>query len=179
MKHSSKSLYEHTKKIRDIINNPRKRHVLLKNIALWNQLCSCLDVIEDSDLAIDAYYYKDLCEKGWGKILINLLAATSILRPAVCHKIPLCSLWKCHSRIDDYPRLKYISEIRDDSIGHPTHRDRKKGRPISCSLYFTPDAEPERIPAPFVLLRWAIWVQRYVDSDFIKDREKRRFRNPA
>jgi hypothetical protein len=45
-------------------------------------------------------------------------------------------------KIDNYPRLKDISEIRDDSIGHPTYRDRKKGRPISYHFISRPTLSP-------------------------------------
>lgn len=48
-------MYKYTQEIRKFINKPRKQYILLKNHKFWNQLCSSLDVIEDSDLAIDAY----------------------------------------------------------------------------------------------------------------------------
>ena len=48
-------MYKYLQEIRGFVNKPRKQFNLLKNHKLWNQLCSSLDVIEDSDLAIDAY----------------------------------------------------------------------------------------------------------------------------
>ena len=48
-------MYKQTQRIRDIINNPRIQYTLLKNQGLWWQLCSSLDVIDDSDLAIAVY----------------------------------------------------------------------------------------------------------------------------
>jgi len=41
--------------IRGFINNPRKQAGLLRDSAAWNKLCSALDVIGDTELAIDSY----------------------------------------------------------------------------------------------------------------------------
>jgi len=41
--------------IRDLINKPRKQHLVLRNNHLWNQLCSSLDVVQDTDIAMEAY----------------------------------------------------------------------------------------------------------------------------
>jgi len=40
-------------KIRYFINGPVRQHQLLKNTATWFQLCSCLDVLGDTELAIN------------------------------------------------------------------------------------------------------------------------------
>jgi len=48
--------------IRDLINQPRKKHFLLMDSAQWYQLCSSMDVIGDTELAIDAYLPK-FCPK--------------------------------------------------------------------------------------------------------------------
>src|SRR5437764_15473733 len=41
--------------IRDCVNEPRKQHQLMQDSTLWNQLCTAMDVIEDTDLAMGAY----------------------------------------------------------------------------------------------------------------------------
>jgi len=41
--------------------------------------------------------------------------------------INLCKSLGIGQRIDNYPRLREIREIRNDSIGHPTKRDRRRG----------------------------------------------------
>ena len=43
------------RRIRDLINEPRKRRLLIKRGPLWHQLCASLDAIGDSQLAIAAY----------------------------------------------------------------------------------------------------------------------------
>lgn len=127
MKQSNKSLYEHSKRIRDLINNPRKRHVLLKNRALWNQLCSCLDVIGDSELAIDAYSARSFGEEDGTEYLAiyGLLQALFLQQDAIRN---LCESLGIPRLIENYPRLQEVREIRNDSIGHPTKKDRNRGR---------------------------------------------------
>jgi len=51
----SKSLYEATKVIRELVKKTMKQYSLMQNKPKWNQLYSSLYVIEDSDLAISAY----------------------------------------------------------------------------------------------------------------------------
>ena len=37
--------------VRDFINRARKQHTLLKDSRAWNQLCSSLDIVGDTELA--------------------------------------------------------------------------------------------------------------------------------
>mgnify|MGYP000972488961 CR=1 FL=1 len=41
--------------IRDLVNGARRKHGLLNERASWHQLCSSLDVIGDTELALDSY----------------------------------------------------------------------------------------------------------------------------
>ena len=50
-----KSIAELESEIRDFINRPRKQTKLLSDLASWNMLCSALDVIGDTELALEAY----------------------------------------------------------------------------------------------------------------------------
>lgn len=126
-------MYEYIKVIRDFINNPRTQYFLLKNRALWFQLCSCMDVIEDSELAIAAYSEGNFRESDGDKLLViyGLLQALFLQQDAV---INLCESLKIHETIDNYPKLKVIREIRNDSIGHPTKRNGRKGQPNSYNF---------------------------------------------
>lgn len=119
-------MYEHIEIIRDFVNRPRKQYFLLKNQALWFQLCSCMDTIEDSELAVCAYSEGNFRDNDGDKYLViyGLLQALFLQQDAV---INLCESLKISKKIDDYPKLKEIRELRNDSIGHPTKRDRRKG----------------------------------------------------
>jgi transcription termination factor NusB len=48
--------------------------------------------------------------------------------------INLCESLKIPATIDNYPKLKEIREIRNESIGHPTKRNRGKGQTISSNF---------------------------------------------
>lgn len=121
---------ESIQRIREFISNPRRRYVLSKNRALWSQCCSCLDVIEDSELAIAAYSAEECGTSDGAHYLAvyGLLQALFLQQDAA---INLCESFGIRETIDNYPRLKHIREIRSDSVGHPTKRDRKKGQPTS------------------------------------------------
>lgn len=140
-------MYEYTKRIREFINETRRQHVLLKNKDLWSQLCSCLDVIEDSQLAIDAYSAVEVGKSDGANYLTlyGLLQALFLQQDAA---INLCESLKIQQTIDNYPRLKEIREIRNDSIGHPTKRNRRKDK--STSYHFI--SRPSLCSNSFALL---------------------------
>src|SRR6267143_6320914 len=54
------SLYERTDQIRRLINTPWKQSALYKSRRSWLQACSALDVIGDTELAVDAYLQEGL-----------------------------------------------------------------------------------------------------------------------
>jgi len=121
-------MYTSIQKIRDFINEPRRRrYILSKDRALWHQCCSCLDVIEDSELAIAAYSAREFGASGGAHYLAvyGLLQALFLQQDAV---INLCESLGIPETIDNYPRLREIRETRSDSIGHPTKRNRKQAR---------------------------------------------------
>ena len=63
LNHMSDSIIRRqAKQIRKLINSPQKHYELRQNKALFSQLCSSLDVIEDTEAAITAYTEKDFGE---------------------------------------------------------------------------------------------------------------------
>ena len=118
-------MYKYLQEIRGFVNKPRKQFNLLKNHKLWNQLCSSLDVIEDSDLAIDVYLNREFSKDDGEKYLrlYGVLQALFLQQDAVTN---LCeSLGLPNDLITD-PKLKEIRAIRNNSIGHPTKRGKYK-----------------------------------------------------
>ncbi len=105
--------------IRDIINTPRKRYALLQNTAAWNVLCSCLDVIGDTELSCDAFLKQHGVKDNGEKYLLvyGALQALFIQQDAVTNLAEALNI----SYTPD-PLLKHIREIRNDSVGHPTKR---------------------------------------------------------
>ena len=44
------------KRIRDLVNHPWKLQSLLEDKAKWNKLCASMDVIGDTQIAINSYF---------------------------------------------------------------------------------------------------------------------------
>ncbi|HAM38452.1 MAG: hypothetical protein A2539_00755 [Elusimicrobia bacterium RIFOXYD2_FULL_34_15] len=112
---------KYIQQIRDLINEPRKRYHLLKNVGLWHQLCSSMDVIEDTDSAIQFYKMQKFPKVvGGGYLMVcGVLQALFLQQDAVKH---LCESLELYYNITN-EELKNVREIRNDSIGHPTKRD--------------------------------------------------------
>jgi hypothetical protein len=119
------SVGELEQQIRRFINNPRKQHALLQDTAAWNLLCSCLDTVGDTELAICAYEQSDNPSTVGATYLqvYGLLQALFIQQDAVVNL--------CKSLAIDYTPndlLTDIREIRNDSAGHPTKRSGGKAK---------------------------------------------------
>jgi hypothetical protein len=144
----AKAMYEQTQRIRELINKPITQCTLLKNRSLWYQLCSCLDVIEDTDLAIASYLNGEYGKSTGAEYLAKygLLQALNVQQDAVSN---LCKSLKMPNPLDNYPRLKEVKDIRIKSIGHPTKRKRK-GQPTSYHFISRPTLKPDG----FELLSW-------------------------
>ena len=101
--------------IRQFINSPRKQAGLLSNTASWNTLCSALDVIGDTELAIETYLkWNPLSEIGEKYLLVyGILQVMEVQQDAL--------RFLCESLAIPYSRPKELSEIRairSDAIGH-------------------------------------------------------------
>ncbi len=116
------TIAELNRNIRDIINNPRKRCVLLEDAAAWNMLCSCLDMIGDTELALEAFLKQgDFGDDGTNYLLIyGALQALFIQQDAVEDLAEALKVLNVTYTPNE--SLKKIREIRNDSIGHPTKR---------------------------------------------------------
>lgn len=127
---SENIIYNLENQIRKLINIPHKHYELRQNKSLFSQLCSCLDVIEDTEDAINAYIEKDFGQdKPFLYLAIyGLLQAFFVQQDAVNN---LREALGVKETTDIYPKLREIKEIRNDSIGHPTKRNQRKGTPTS------------------------------------------------
>jgi hypothetical protein len=111
--------------IRDFINNPRKRHNLMRDTAAWNMLCSCLDTVGDTDLAISAYEQSS----NPTSVAATYLLVYGILQALFIQQDAVENL--CQALVIDYKPdrlLKEIRDVRNDSTGHPTKRGGGKGQ---------------------------------------------------
>ena len=113
--------------IRDLINEPWKQHIFLKNRLYWNQLCSFLDAIEDSELGISASGIANFkVHEGMPYLAIHgLMQALLVQKDAVFN---LCESLTIEETLDTYPMLGEIRKIRNESVGHPTKKTGPKGK---------------------------------------------------
>jgi len=88
-------------------------------------LCSCLDLIGDTELSVAAYNQTPEPEDSGGKYLLvyGILQTLFLQQDAVRN---LCEALELDYKPD--PKLTQIREIRHDSIGHPTKRGGGQGR---------------------------------------------------
>lgn len=114
--------------IRDLINRPRKLHLLSKNDRLWYQLCSCLDVVQDTDIAMEAYVQNAFPDDDGEKYIrvYGILQVLVVQQDATKHLITSLGL----PSLIHHPlgRIRDIREVRIESIGHPTDTKIKVGR---------------------------------------------------
>ena len=121
------TIYEQIEKIRCLVNPYAMQQNLKKDGVLWDQMCSCLDVIQDTELAITAYINREYKENTEGRYLAvyGLLQALFVQQDASIH---LCESIGISKKIENYPRLNNIRKIRNDTIGHATKRGSKEKR---------------------------------------------------
>ncbi len=118
-------IYELVHTIRHYINKPIKQHSLLRNSDLWNQLCSSMDVVEDTDLAIESYANREFEEKTGPLYLAvyGLLQALFLQQDAAKHLNQALGFGDIN--FSNFTELKAIRDIRNDAIGHPTKREHR------------------------------------------------------
>lgn len=98
---------------------------MLEDLKNWNQLCSSLDVIGDTSIAVKSY---EECEwpedTGMQYILIyGLLQALVVQQDAVRHLREVLNV----ENVEDL-ELQEIRDIRNRSVGHPTKQNAGKNR---------------------------------------------------
>ena len=116
--------------IRDVVNESHVYYELSQNNDLFSQLVSALDTIADTEEAIAAFSTDEVSESTGALYLAiyGLLQAFFIQQDAATN---LCHALGIQDNSANYPVLQAIREIRNDSVGHPTKRDRVKGQPNS------------------------------------------------
>ena len=111
------------KRIRDLVNHPWKLQSLFDNKTKWNKLCASMDVIGDTQIAINSYFslpsFK--AENGGYLFLYGLLQALFLQQDALNH-LSEALFDKPINWKSEYPDIYLVRELRNYSIGHPTKR---------------------------------------------------------
>ncbi|OEE70909.1 hypothetical protein A1OO_22055 [Enterovibrio norvegicus FF-33] len=117
--------------IRDYINASRRQFQIMGNKANWNKLCSALDLVGDTELAIEAY--PNLCSTqsdGASYLVVYGILQTLLLQQdAAKHIADALGL----KNIKRPKQLDEIRIIRNSAAGHPTSQ-KENGAYKSCFI---------------------------------------------
>ena len=120
------SISELEDEIRERINRRRKQHELLTRSGDWHKLCSALDVVGDTELALDAYLGHPVVEH-IGLRYLFVYGALQLLQTQQDAVADLCEALRIKSKIS--PKLPRVREIRSSAVAHPTeHRENKASK---------------------------------------------------
>ena len=119
------AISELEKEIRSKINTPWKQNALLQDPAVWEMLCSCLDTIGDTDVALDAYQELEWPQEDGTRYIVvyGVLQVLFVQQDAVANLADALDI-----TYEPNPMLKEIREVRNDSTGHPTKRGYGDGK---------------------------------------------------
>ena len=129
------SIRELSGEIRQLANIPVKKFALFQDPSAWNMLTSCLDVILDTELSIDAFLKPhDIEEDGEQRLLIyGILQSLFVQQDAVKNLTEALKIY-----YSPPPLLAEIREARNDSIGHPTKRGGGSGKTFNSIVGVNP-----------------------------------------
>ncbi len=114
------SVHIKIQEIRKIVNKSHLQDSLIrKDRKKWRQMCACMDVIRDSQEAIDAYVaLPDFDAYSGGYLYIyGLLQALYVQQDSIGHLYS--ALLDKTDLGTGYADLRKIRDIRNDAVGHP------------------------------------------------------------
>ncbi|TMU13677.1 hypothetical protein E0L35_25190 [Halomonas sp. ATBC28] len=144
--------------VREHINTHRYQKVLISELDNWSQICSSLDTLGDTGLALKSYFKSDFpTESGLSYIYTyGLLQALFIQQDAMNH---LSEAFEVPYELSD--ELKSIRAVRNASIGHPTKNRVKK------TTYFNHISRISMSKGGFTLARfYDEGESEFIDVDF-------------
>lgn len=111
------AMFEQAQRLRDLVNRPRRLHTLVPDTPRWNEICSAMDTIDDTALALDAYEQLPP-PSGKGACYLAIYGALQVLyvqQDAI--RSLATALGQTYTPDSE---LVTIRNIRNASIGHPT-----------------------------------------------------------
>lgn len=98
----------------------------------WNQLCSAMDILCDTELALISYEKTEMSRDDFGANFLTVFGALQILYVQQDALRDLAAALNITLKRDE--ELKVIREIRNSSVGHPTKQTRRKGQQQSSFI---------------------------------------------
>jgi len=117
------SIYDLEQRIRDFINQSRMQSILFQKAVSWNKLCSALDLLSDTQMAIDSYpELSHINNKGSSYLIVYGILQTLLLQQDAVEKIADV----LEVRANRPNELSDIRVIRNSAAGHPFAQKEKK-----------------------------------------------------
>ena len=117
-------LHERIDEIRDLIEEPRKKHSLNQNSTLVLMLWSCIENIKITEKALESYLKRDADSSDIGVEFLNMYGA---LQALYVQQEAIKNLHKALKiPYTEAPLTEMIRHVRNDAAGHPTNRRNKK-----------------------------------------------------
>lgn len=117
-------------RIRDLVNSPRRGHLLRQDGDRWFKLCSSMDAIGDTQLAVRAFLDEPRDTRrsdGWSYVIVY-----GVLQVLYVQQDAARTLAGCLGVPFELPEeLAAIRDARNASIGHPTNYRRASSTAIS------------------------------------------------
>jgi hypothetical protein len=108
---------------RDIVNEPKLQQVLMRNPSHWDQMCSAMDVIEDTSMAVRSYSsQEDTRDKG--KLYLQTYGVLQALVMQQDAVFDLCKVLGSSRAKGDLDELANVRTARVSVAGHPTKKQR-------------------------------------------------------
>lgn len=117
------SVHQQISQIREIVDSPRKKFILLQDKSKFMQLCSVIDAIEQTELVINTFSFNSYESTGDFYLgIYGFLQAMYVQTDAIKH---LCQVLNIDENITEkYSRLLEIRDVRAATVGHPTLKNR-------------------------------------------------------
>ncbi|HEU4923413.1 MAG TPA: hypothetical protein VFT23_10090 [Burkholderiales bacterium] len=115
---------EAERQLRDIVNTSPVQDQLMGDLHRWRQLCSSMDAIGDTELAVEAYFDSPAGDGEYGKHYLEaygLLQVLFVQQDALKHAAEAIGL-----PYSLPASLIAIREVRNNAVGHPTKRGRSQ-----------------------------------------------------
>ncbi len=116
--------------IRDYIDSPRVQSDLIKDSYKWAKLTNILDIIGDTEYAIQSYIERNESDTTRLEIEKCLLQVYGLLQAIFIQQDAIKHLSEIHNIPMNSEALKKIREIRNKFAGHPTDYKRKGKSPF-------------------------------------------------
>lgn len=111
--------------LRDVVNQTRRQQVLRRDEPRWNQLCSAMDVIGDTSMAVQSHAsQKDTRDKG--QLYLRTYGVLQALKMRQDAVLDLCRALGSSRGQGDFPGLEEVRNARVSVAGHPTRKQRDK-----------------------------------------------------